>query len=170
MAVNLELKIRVNSISIIVRKLKSINAVYKGLLMQKDVYYSYDKGLLKLRIENGKYTLIKYLRDEKGKDRFSNYDYLKFSYGNAENFLKEILKIEAVVQKKRLLYMYDNTRIHLDTVKGLGYFLELETLVINGKNDAKKRFAFIKEALELNELAEIKKSYRDLIIASKKSK
>ena len=170
MPLNLELKVKLNSFKRVNKLLKKLDAGFTKTLNQKDVYYKISGGLLKLRIENGEQSIIKYLRDEKGKDRFSNYDYLKFSYGNAENFLKEILKIEAVVQKKRLLYMYDNTRIHLDTVKGLGYFLELETLVINGKNDAKKRFAFIKEALELNELAEIKKSYRDLIIASKKSK
>ena len=50
------------------------------------------------------------------------------------------LKVEAVVEKKRLLYMYDNTRIHLDEVKGLGKFLELETLVLSGLKDAKNRF------------------------------
>lgn len=168
MSLNLELKVKLESFKKVNKLLKEINAEFVKTLDQKDIYYKIRGGLLKLRIENGEQSIIKYLRDEKGKDRFSNYDYLKFNYGNAEKFLKDIFKVEAVVQKKRLLYMFDNTRVHLDKVKGLGYFLELETLVLNGKNDAKKRFAFIKKVLELDGMKEIKKSYRDLIIAVKR--
>ncbi len=170
MPLNLELKVKLNSFRKTSGLLKKINADFIQALSQKDVYYRTSGGLLKLRIENGKQSIIKYLRDEKGSERFSNYEFLKFESGNGESFFNNIFKIEAVVQKKRLLYIYDNTRIHLDTVKGLGRFLELETLVLKGKNDAKRRFAFVKKVLELEALPELKKSYRDLIISSKNSK
>ncbi len=169
MPLNLELKVKIKSFEKTKKLLNNINADFVKKLNQKDIYYKIKGGLLKLRIENGRQSIIKYLRDEKGKDRFSNYEFLNFDSGDAEKFFKSVFNIEAVVQKKRLLYMFDNTRIHIDTVKGLGNFLELETLVLRGKNDAKKRFAYIKNVLELEELPELKKSYRDLIIGSKKS-
>ena len=169
MPLNLELKVEIKSFEKIRILLKDLNARFIKTLNQKDIYYKIKDGLLKLRIENGEQSIIKYLRDEKGNDRFSDYEFLRFESGNAEKFFKSIFKIEAVVQKKRLLYLYDNTRIHIDSVKGLGNFLELETLVLKGKNDAKKRFNYIKNVLELDNLPELKKSYRDLIISAKKA-
>lgn len=59
--------------------------------------------------------------------------------------------------------MYDNTRVHLDEVKSLGKYLELETKVINGKEDAVKRFNKIIDLLQLDRSQEIKASYKNLI-------
>ncbi len=140
MPTNLELKLKLKSHDSLKKILKIVKADYQGVLNQKDVYYKNKNSLLKLRIENGKECLIKYNRDEKGKKRWSDFDILYFERGNAEKFLSEIFKINAVVEKKRFLYKMLDTRIHLDKVKGLGYFLELETLVLNNKNDAQKRF------------------------------
>ena len=170
MPANLELKVKLGSHSGIKKSLKKINARFIETLNQKDVYYKIPSGLLKLRIENGGQSIIKYLRDEKAKDRFSNYHFLRFSFGDAEKFFKDIFKIEAVVEKKRELFMFDNTRIHLDTVKNLGTFLELETLVLNGKRDAKIRFNTIVNLLSLKLYNEIRNSYRDLILGKNKAK
>jgi adenylate cyclase class IV len=60
--------------------------------------------------------------------------------------------------------MYDNTRIHLDTVQGLGTFMEFETLVINGMEDAKERFSFLVKKFDIDTTKQIKCSYRDLIL------
>ena len=164
MPLNLELKVKLHSFEETESLLKKINAELTAELNQKDVYYKVPDGLLKLRIENGNQSLIKYLRNEDGGDRFSDYDVLYFSSGEGEKFLASLFKVEAVVEKKRILYMYDNTRVHLDSVKNLGTFLELETLVINGKEDAVRRFDKIIGLLKLDTGAQIKKSYRDLII------
>ena len=164
MPVNLELKIKLKSFNIVKKILKEINAEFVKTLNQKDVYYKNHGGLLKLRIENSEQSIIKYLRDEKGIDRFSAYEVLHFAGGNAENFFSKVFKVETVVQKKRQLFMYYNTRIHLDTVEGLGNFLELETLVLNGKADAKKRYNEIIKLLKLDKYDSIRKSYRNLMI------
>jgi len=168
MPVNLELKIKLKSLNPVKKLLTAINAEYMGILNQTDIYYKSTDGLLKLRIENGKESIIKYLRDEKNRDRFSNYQILKFSSGDAAGFLKDVFNIEAIVKKRRFLYMYNNTRIHLDSVRGLGYFLELETLVLNGKSDARKRFNEIFTLLKLGRYEQFKKSYRDLIMSKSK--
>jgi adenylate cyclase, class 2 len=170
MPLNLELKVKLSSHKEVKNLLKKIEADSIKTLNQKDIYYKIKNGLLKLRIENGQQSIIKYLRNEKGKDRFSDFEVLHFSTGDAEKFFKELFKIETTVEKKRKLYMYDNTRIHLDEVQGLGSYLELETLVINGKADAKKRFKKIIGLLALNKYVEIRKSYRDLMLENKRSK
>ena len=164
MPTNLELKIRLTEPGKMISKLNNINAESKGELNQTDVYYNYKSGLLKLRIENGSQTLIKYLRNEKEGERWSDFQLIDLINNDARKYLEDILTQETVVEKKRLLFMYDNTRIHLDTVKNLGSFLELETLVINGKDDAENRFAKIKELLQLNDISEIRRSSRDLML------
>ena len=163
MPLNLELKVKLKSFTKVKKLLKEINADFIKTLNQKDVYYKNTGGLLKLRIENGEQSIIKYLRDEKGKDRFSEYEVLRFSDGNAEKFFYEVFDTETIVQKRRLLFFYKNTRVHLDTVKNLGNFLELETLVLNGKADAKKRYNEIVRLLQLDKYESIKKSYRNLM-------
>ena len=164
MPVNLELKVKLKSFNPVKKLLQEINAVYVKTLNQKDIYYKNHNELLKLRIENDEQSIIKYFRDEKGNDRFSNYEVLHFTDGNAEKFFNKVFEVETIVQKKRQLYMYDNTRVHLDYVKSLGNFLELETLVLNGKADAKKRYNDIINLLQLVKYESIRKSYRNLMI------
>lgn len=163
MPLNLEVKIKILSHAKLLVSLKKINAEYKGVLMQKDVYFKVRKGLLKLRVEGGTYTLIKYLRDEKGK-RWSNYELLKLEGKNPEKYLRDIFEVATVVEKRRKLYLYNNTRIHLDDVKGLGKFIELETLLVNDKSDAAKRFNEIVGLLGLDISKQIRSSYKVLML------
>ena len=161
---NLELKINVNSHQIFRKKLIAIGADNLGILNQKDVYYKVPEGLLKLRIENGIESLIFYRRDENTKNRWSNYNILKIENGDGEKFLRKIFAIETIVEKSRELFFFDNTRIHLDKVKSLGNYLELETLVLQSKAEAKRRFEKIRNHLGLDISKQIKKSYRDLLL------
>lgn len=159
---NLELKIKVDSHAKLINLLKKMEAEYKGILVQKDIYFKVKKGLLKLRVERGTFTLIKYLRDEKGK-RWSNYELLKLNGKNPEKYFRDIFEIVAVVMKKRKLYLHDNTRIHLDDVKGLGKFLELETLLVGNRDDAQKRFNKTVRLLKLDLSKQIRSSYKTLL-------
>lgn len=167
MPLNLELKIKLEDFRATIEILKHINAEYKGILNQRDVYYSARSGLLKLRSVNGRHELIRYNRNETDGSRFSDYHVLEITSPGAEDFFNEILPVETIVEKKRELYLYDNTRIHLDDVKELGLFLELETLVVNGKEDAEMRFGKIVNLLRLNLSQQIKASYKNLLDAKK---
>lgn len=162
MPTNLEVKIKLDTKNKIEKLCGDMNAEFRHLIKQKDVYYKYKNGLLKLRIENGTYSIIKYLRDEKGK-RWSDYEILKIEGKNVEKYLSEVLTVEAVVEKARKLFMYKDTRIHLDTVKNLGKFLELETVVTKNKKHAEKEFAEVVNLLKLDMTKQIKSSYRNLI-------
>ncbi len=163
MPLNLELKIKLDSHKLIDVILKKNGAEYKGILKQKDIYYKSKTGLLKLRVEGKTFTLIKYLRDEKGK-RWSNYELLELCGKNPEKYLETVLKVEAVVEKKRKLYLFDNTRVHLDEVRNLAKFLELETLLVARKSDASKRFVFVKQMLGIENAKQIRVSYRNLMM------
>jgi adenylate cyclase, class 2 len=169
MPVNLELKIKLLNAAGTLKKLNELKAEFKGVLNQTDIYYKYKNGLLKLRIEDGTQTLIKYIRNEGSGERWSDFQLLSLEGNDAGEYLRDILTRETIVEKKRKLYLYDNTRIHIDDVKILGSFLELETLVVNGEEDAEKRFNSIKEMLSLNGLPEIRKSYRDIMLAENKN-
>lgn len=163
MPTNLELKIKVTDHRKFERKLNSINAEFKRKLTQRDVYFKIKNGMLKLRTQDDRIELIKYNRDEKN-TRWSDYEILLISGADPEKYLTSLFEVEAVVEKKRKLYLFNNTRIHLDKVEKLGCFLELETLVIRGVKDAEKRFDEISRLLEIDSSRQIRKSYRDLIL------
>ncbi len=162
MAVNLELKIKIQSPAYIIKKLKTYGIKEISTLKQKDIYYKIQNGLLKLRIENNKYFLIKYFRNEHGK-RWSNYEILELKGKNPEKYLSDIFEVERIVEKSRKLFMYDNTRIHIDKVKNLGWFLELESVVLKNKISTTKEFNKVIRLLDLDLTNQIKKSYKDLL-------
>lgn len=167
MAKNLEIKVQLKSHKDVKKILNKNKIHFKELLNQKDVYYKVNRGILKLRIENGIQTLIFYDRNEKSKKRWSDYYLLDLNSIDANVYLKRFLDVMVIVKKRRELFLYKNTRIHLDYVQGLGYFLELETRVINGLKDAEKRFNYLLNLLELRSKKEIRASYKDLLLAKK---
>lgn len=168
MAKNLEIKVKLNSHKEIKNILSKNNIKLKKLLRQRDIYYEVPYGLLKLRIENGKQTLIFYQRNEESKKRWSDYFLVDITTKNSEKFFDKFLNRIVEVKKVRELYVYKNTRIHLDKVDKLGYFLELETRVINGLRDAEKRFNFLVNLLELIKYPELRTTYRNLILEKRK--
>lgn len=162
---NLEIKIEVNNHLKFINKLEDIGAIDFGFLIQQDVYFKVKNSLLKLRIENGKESLIYYNREEKkNKKRWSEYYVLHLKDNSGKNFFSKLFNIETIVEKKRRLFIYENTRIHIDKVKNLGNFIELETIVEKSKSDAVKRFNYIKNYLEIDKFVSIRKSYRDLML------
>ncbi len=165
MGKNLEIKVKMSSHEELIEVLKNKNAEHKGILAQKDIYYKIANGILKLRIENGTYCLIKYNRDENNPERWSNYELLYLSGDNPVEYLSGIFEELVTVEKKRNLFIFKHTRIHLDDVKNLGLFLELET-VVDGITDeeAVNEFGEIVKFLNLDFDNQIKKSYKDLLM------
>ena len=165
MALNLELKARVENHEVVKQVLKNIGSKFEKMLNQRDIYYKIENGLLKLRIENGNYSLIKYNREERKSDRWSNYYVVNMEGSETELLFSSLFPIETEVMKQRELYMYKDTRIHLDTVENLGKFIELETVVHGEKGYAKVLFDEMIELLKLDLNGQIRSSYRDLILA-----
>mgnify|MGYP001259524922 CR=1 FL=1 len=164
MAANLEIKIPLKSFKAIERNLTEIGAKFEDTLHQTDVYFSTPSGLLKLRIENGSSQLIHYHRNETGKNRKSTFYILELSGDDPLRYFKRLFPVETIVRKKRLLYMYGDTRIHLDSVQKLGKFLELEARILNGFPKAKKEFECVVQGLHLDVSQQFRGSYRDMLL------
>lgn len=166
MAVNLELKIKTKSNDELVKRILDSDGRFIKTLIQKDTYYKFSKGLLKLRKVNEEYELIKYNRNEEKGERWSDYSLLFLKGENVEEYLHDLFQIETVVEKERKLYLYNNTRIHLDDVTKLGTFLELETVVKDiTKDEAIEEFDNVVRFLNLDISSQLKMSYRDLMLA-----
>jgi len=161
---NLELKLKIESINEIRNRLADLGIKFESEIEQRDIYFSVSEGLLKLRVMKDISELIRYKRDEGSENRWSNYEILEVSGDDPEGFLRNFLVHEVTVEKVRELYMFGRTRIHLDRVKNLGCFLELESVVSGSDLEAKREFDAVVEKLHLDLNAQLKCSYHDLIL------
>lgn len=166
---NIELKVKIKNKSDLISALKKNKADKVGVLNQIDTYYKVKKGRLKIReINNKDFELIYYLRPDTKKSRLSEYYVINFSKKECHD-LKNILKQTngelVIVKKSRELWIYKNTRIHIDEVSDLGNYLELETVIKNidlrnGNIEHEK----VVEFLRLDKFTKIDKSYSDLLL------
>ncbi len=166
---NIELKVKVDRMQLLTRCLRSLNARFEGTLKQKDTYYHCQNGRLKIREVNGsEFMLIQYCRPDTKSHKISDFEILELSKQQClktKKMLKFALGIKISVVKERKLWMYKNTRIHLDAVKDLGTFLELETKITTDELLAKKEYDALISSLFLDRFVKIKKSYSDLLLA-----
>lgn len=124
-----EIKARSNRIDEIREFLKSQNAFHKGTDHQVDTYFKIESGRLKLRQGNVETNLIYYNRPNTKAPKKS--EVLLYKPNESEH-LKAILETVhptlCVVDKMREIYFIDNVKFHLDTVQGLGTFVEIEAI------------------------------------------
>jgi predicted adenylyl cyclase CyaB len=165
---NFEIKARVGNHKILPKTLQKLGARFIENLHQIDTYFEVPKGRLKLREEGKKGAyLIYYERGEKNRERWSRY--YMHPVQDTKTF-KEVfdacLGKKVIVDKKRALYMYQNARIHIDAVKGLGNFMEIEVLVKKGETQAKGLMAELLAHLQVPKKDFIKKSYSDLLLVN----
>lgn len=73
-------------------------------------------------------------------------------------------KVLAVISKRRRIYQYNVYRVHLDDVKGLGKFVEIEYICSDSKQLIENDLLKIVDALGLPRKF-IKKSYLELILS-----
>ena len=166
---NLEIKLKIDNFKVIRLALRRMKAVPRGTIRQTDTYFQVRHGRLKLRcINNAQYEFIYYERSNKGRSKLSTYERYALNKKQANvihSVLGKSLGIKTVVVKKRELWIYKNTRIHLDTVGRLGSFIELETVMRHQTfpsaiTEHKKVFTL----LNLSTLPKIKYSYNDLLM------
>ena len=124
-------------------------------------------GRLKLREGNIENNLIYYEREDKPGIKESKVILYK---ANPDKALKQILEktlgVSVIVDKLREIFWIDNVKFHIDKVKGLGTFVEIEAIDYEGKIGKDKLFEQCKEYLDLFEIPEedlISCSYSDLL-------
>lgn len=142
-----------------------INQYYVETLIQKDTYFQTEKGRLKLREEEGKSAyVIFYNRPDVLNEKIS--DYLFYPIENSKLFFsvfRNALKEEVIVEKERKLYLYKDARIHLDNVKNLGKFMEIEVIIKKDEETAHQIMNELVELLNLDKNKSICCGYREMI-------
>ena len=163
---NLEIKATFKNLKHLQKLMKPLDAKLIETMHQVDTYFNVPQGRLKLR-ELGKNNayLIYYERGEKNKERWSNY----YTYDISDPkkykvFYKRALGVKVIVDKKRILYMYKNARIHVDVVKSLGNFMEIEVEVKKGNKQAQDLMKELLAHLNIPKTDFIKNSYSDMLL------
>lgn len=166
--VNVEIKATCANHEQIRSILRSQNADFKGADHQVDTYFNVNSGRLKFREGKIENFLIFYDRKDKEGPKQSNVILFK---SDPNSSLKEILVkslgILVVVDKQREIYFIDNVRFHIDTVKNLGTFMEIEANDKDGTIGIDKLLEQCQHYLKLFHISEedlISVSYSDLLL------
>ncbi|EDV24816.1 expressed hypothetical protein [Trichoplax adhaerens] len=137
MASNVEIKAKVTDIEKLKHLAKEVSGQPGKLIEQEDTFFLCDHGRLKLRkFPNGQGELIFYSRADQSGPKLSNYHITKVTE-NTDDLIHTLdlaYGIRGVVKKKRYLYLVGQTRVHVDTVDGLGNFMELEVVMKKGQS------------------------------------
>ena len=127
---NIEIKAKIRDYEKVKRLIEKLCPVPIRTEQQLDTFFNTPKGRLKLRESDGQSAIIYYDRKDSFEPSQSD---IAISYTENSDTLKSVLSkslgIRGIVNKNRILYKYEQTRIHLDDVKGLGKFLELEVVL-----------------------------------------
>lgn len=168
--INIEIKARTSNPDKIRTLLIANKAEFKGVDEQKDTYFNVPAGRLKLRQGNIENTLIYYTRINQAGPKQSDCEVWPAPDSNG---LREILEksvgILVTVIKSREIYFIDNIKFHIDTVNGLGNFVEIEasnkTADISKEQLQEQCRHYIKLfGIEDNEMVDV--SYSDMLLAS----
>lgn len=138
MARNIEIKARVADPAAMNGRAAQLADYGPETIEQDDTFFVCDQGRLKLRdFGNGRGELIFYRRADQSGPGESNYRISSTADpGGLRAVLAEALGIAGRVCKRRRLYLAGRTRIHLDSVEGLGEFLELEVVLADHEDPA----------------------------------
>jgi predicted adenylyl cyclase CyaB len=169
MHIEIEAKLKVNSLAKIARRLKAVGAEFVRQKLQTDIYLDDSKSTLRktdsaLRIRlqcigRKEQTVITF-KGPKLKGRFKHRQEIQFEVGDArlaEMFLAAIgYKKALAFQKKRQVWRLDRCEVALDCLPLLGSFVEIE-----GPDENK--IAGVQKKLGLADLRHIPESYAVLM-------
>lgn len=143
---NVEIKARIPEAELAALRAKAAEVASGAAktLLQTDTFFATEKGRLKLReFRDGTGELIYYERPDQPGPKHSSYTRSDCPEpASMREALDRALGVRGVVEKRREVFMAGQTRIHLDEVRGLGSFLELEVVLTSGQSvEAGERIA-----------------------------
>jgi adenylate cyclase class 2 len=140
-----EIKARVNDLEGLARKVERIGGKFVREVTQEDLYFRRPSRdlkkrdeVLRLRREGENYTLTfkgrRVGKDAKVRDELE----VKVSDYNKMIELLQSLEFEKsfIIKKRRKEFIFDNVIIALDSVKGLGKFVEIEGILAEKSGEA----------------------------------
>jgi adenylate cyclase class 2 len=125
-----ELKARCADLAAIRDRLRN-RAAHEATIRQVDTYFAVPRGRLKLREVGGRPAqLIYYLRPDLPAVKASQVHLASVEDGPAlRTLLSAAFGIGSSVTKTREIWRWEDVQVHLDTVEGVGTFVEFEELV-----------------------------------------
>ena len=133
---NVEIKARIDSVASMQPRVAAVSTAGPTEIFQDDTFFCCSAGRLKLRaFSDSSGELIFYQRTNQSGPKESFYvrsptldpaslrEALRLAYG-----------VTGRVVKQRTLYLLGRTRVHLDQVRDLGDFLELEVVLRDGES------------------------------------
>lgn len=127
MPLNIEIKAHCTFPEKVINKLVELGAEYKGRDHQIDTYFQVPNGRLKLREGKIENNLIQYDRPDQAGPKGSQFKLYPITDGPAmKALLSSANGIKTIVDKQRHIYYIENVKFHVDEVKGLGSFVEIE--------------------------------------------
>jgi predicted adenylyl cyclase CyaB len=169
MHIEIEAKIKVDSLAKIVRRLKAVGAKLLGKCLQTDTYLDDDKSSLQksdsaLRLRRQlighREKAILTFKGRRRKGRFKQRKEVQFDVADADSaeMLCAVLgfKKSLVFQKKRQVWCLGGCEVALDELPILGGFVEIE-------GPSERRIAAVQKKLGLTDLPHIPESYAILM-------
>jgi predicted adenylyl cyclase CyaB len=169
MYIEIEAKLKVDSLPKIARRLKAVGAEFVRQKLQTDIYLDDSKSTLRktdsaLRIRlqriGRKEQTVMTFKGPRRKGRFKQRREIQFEVADADSAEMLLVSLgykkSLVFQKKRCLWRLDGCEVALDTLPLLGNFVEIE-----GPNE--KTIARVQKTLGLADLSHIADSYAALM-------
>ncbi len=172
-SISMEIKARCPNPARIRAILKAQRAAFKGLDHQVDTYFRVPRGRLKLRVGNIENALIYYHRKNQRNSKRCDSALYECPEGLVlKKVLAVALGILVIVDKEREIYYIRNAKFHIDRVKKLGSFVEIE--VFGGKGHAapgklRKQCEFYQKLLGIRARDLVADSYSDQLLKLKRT-
>lgn len=135
---NIEIKARVHDFDRLQQLVETLSDTSCELIPQEDTFFHCPDGRIKLReLSPSHGQLVYYHRVDIRGPKHSEYRiYETDEPASLKAILSTAFGVRGVVSKVRYLYLVGQTRVHLDRVKNLGEFMELEVVLKPGQSDA----------------------------------
>ena len=166
---NFEFKAHLRDAAHVRATLKRLRARFVGTDHQVDTYFQIPAGRLKIRAGRIENSLIFYRRTNSARARRSTVEMMLLPRRNSVRaILAGALGVLAVVDKRREIYFVGNVKIHLDRVRGLGTFVEVEAMTRSGDiGKVRAQAAKFQELFAISPADIVPQSYSDLILAKR---
>jgi len=166
---NFEFKAHLRDAAPVRATLKRLRARRLGTDHQIDTYFRVPAGRLKIREGRIENSLIFYRRTNSALARRSTVEMMLLPRRNCmRSILSRALGVLAVVDKRRDIYFVGNVKIHLDRVRGLGTFVEVEAMTRSGDiRKVRAQAAKFQKLFAISPGDIVPFSYSDLILAKR---
>ena len=163
---NFEFKAHLHHPAHVRATLKRLRARFLGTDHQIDTYFRVPAGRLKIRAGRVENSLIFYQRTDSAHARRSTVEMMLLPRRNSVRAILSLaLGVLAVVDKRREIFFVGNVKIHLDRVRGLGTFVEVEAMTRSGDiRKVRAQAAKFQKLFAISPADIVPQSYSDLIL------